>query len=118
QVGARARPGVALAPADPAAHDGRQVLAFQLLAPLLQQERADHAEAEADERRAQTQLRHLLRQRLRLGLREPAAAVLAWPGGRRPAALCHDVEPALDVVGVARLSAAPADVVGILRRRV
>src|SRR5207247_11351513 len=98
----------ALAPADLAAHDGRQVLAPELLAPLLQQERADHREAEAGERRAEPELRHFLRQHLGLRLREPAAAVRARPGGRRPAALGPHVAPALDVVGVARLSAAPA----------
>ncbi len=80
EVGARARLGVALTPADLAADDRREVLALQLLAALLQEERADHREPEADERRAEPELRHLLGEDLGLVLREPAAAVLLRPG--------------------------------------
>ena len=117
EVGAGAGLGVALAPADLAADDRRQVLALQLLAALLEEERADHREAEADERRAEAELRHLLGEHLRLRLREPAAAVLARPRRRRPAALRHDGEPALHVGGIRALLAAPAEVVGAPGRR-
>ena len=96
EVGARARLGVALAPADLAADDRRQVLLPELLAALLQEERPDHRETEADERRTEVELRHLLREDLGLLLREPAAAVLPRPRRRRPAALGHDREPAHD----------------------
>ena len=47
QVGAGARLAVALAPADLAAHDRRQVLALLLLAAVLEQHRAEHPQAEA-----------------------------------------------------------------------
>src|SRR5581483_8863808 len=107
EVGARPGLGVALAPADLPAHDRRDVLALQLLAAFLEEERADHREPEAGERRPEAELRDLLGEHLRFLLREPAAAVLARPRRRRPPALGHDVEPLLDVGRIARLPSAP-----------
>src|SRR5690606_32433544 len=109
EIGARARLGVALTPADLPLDDRRQMLLPELLAPFLQKERADHRETEADERRPEIQLRHLLGEDLRLRLREPAAAVLLRPGRRRPPALRHHGEPAHHRRGIARLAAAPAE---------
>ena len=97
EVGAGAGLGVALAPADLAADDRRDVRALELLGAELQQRRADHRQAEADQRRAQAQGGHLLREDARLLLAQPAAAVLRRPGRRGPAARRHDVEPALHV---------------------
>ena len=118
EIGAGARLGVTLAPADLAPHDGREMHALQLFAALVEQEWADHREAEPGEGWTEPELRHLLGEHARFRGREPAAAVLARPSGRRPAALGHDVEPAPHVVRVAGLPAAPAEVVGRAEWRV
>src|SRR5690606_1666991 len=97
EVAAGARLRVALTPADLAAHDLRQVLPLLLLGAELEQGRADHREAEADQRRGQAAARQLLAQHPRLLAREAAAAVLARPLRGREAALGARIEPALAV---------------------
>src|SRR5439155_11517018 len=116
EVRAGAGLGIALTPPDVAAHDGRQVLPLLLLGADVEEQRSDHGEAEADERRAEAERRHLLRQHFSLRFREPAPAIRPRPGGRRPAALGHDREPACDVWRVARLAAAPAEVLARAER--
>ena len=86
--------GVSLAPADLPARDLREVLALERLAAELQERRADHGEAEADERRRQVEPRDLGLEHLGLVAREPAAAVLARPPRRRPPARGRELEPA------------------------
>ena len=111
QVGAGVRLRVALAPADLAARDLRQVLALLLLAAVLQQRRAEHPDAEALQRRAALERGHLLAQDRRLRVREAAAAVVARPGRHRPAALAHALHPrALRLALELEALAAPADV--------
>src|SRR5262249_39443886 len=95
EVGARVGLGVALAPADLAAADARQVPAPLLVAAEAQERRADHAEAEARERRREAQAAHLLGEDLRLVRGEAAAAELARPGRRREAARRRALEPGL-----------------------
>ena len=95
QVRTRLGLGVALAPADLAADDLRQVLLLLLLGAEAQQGRADHAEAEAGERIGQLEPLHLLLQHLGLVVREPAAAVLRRPGRRRVALVGRHLEPGL-----------------------
>ena len=57
EVRAGAGLGVALAPANLAADDARQVLALELVAALVKEQRSDHRQAEADERGAELEAR-------------------------------------------------------------
>ena len=79
EVRAGARLRVALAPADLAAGDLREVLALLLLVPEAQQRRADHGETEADQRLGEAEPRQLLGEHLGLLGGEAAAAVLLRP---------------------------------------
>jgi hypothetical protein len=56
EVGPRARLGVALAPTDLATDDPRKVLALLRLVADLKEERPDHLEPEAHERRPDAEL--------------------------------------------------------------
>ena len=71
EVGAGARLGIALAPADLALDDLRQVLGLLLLVGELQQHRAQHPDAERDQRRA-------------VARRAPAPRTRAWSGESPP----------------------------------
>ena len=63
--------------------------------PSCSRVRADHRQAEADQRRTQAQRRHFLREHARFLAAQPAAAVFLRPCRRRPAARRHHVEPLL-----------------------
>ena len=89
---------VALAPADFAANDLRQVLAALLLGAELEQHGAEHPQAEALERLAAAERAQLLVEDGRFVGRQAAAAVLARPRRRRPAALGHARKPEPRVV--------------------
>jgi hypothetical protein len=118
EIGAGAGLRVALAPADLAADDRRDVRALELLGAELEQRRSDHRQAETDERWAQAHRGHLLREDARLLLAQAAAAVGGRPGGRGPAARRHHLEPALDVgTREGRAPPAPARLLVLAQRR-
>ncbi len=111
EVGAGARLGIALAPADFAARDLRQEMLLLLLGAELQQRRAEHGDAEAGQRRARAEPRHLFLQDLRLRGRKPAATIVLRPMRDGPAFLAHPLHPlTLSVALEGRIAAAPAGV--------
>ena len=112
EVGARARLRIALAPANLAADDRRQMLLLLVLGAELQQRRAEHPNAEAVQRRASVDARHFLLQHLRFGRRQAAAVIFLRPHRRCPAALRHPLQP--DPLRIGRegpLAPAPAYIV-------
>src|SRR5581483_10711381 len=102
EIGAGARLAVALAPADPAARDRRQVLEALLLRAELEQHRREHPQAEALERQARADAAHLLVEDRGVFGRQIGAAVFSRPRRRDPAALGHALEPHARVVGEER----------------
>src|SRR5690606_8404642 len=111
EVGARVGLGVTLAPADLAADDLRQVLALLLLGAVFQQRGPEHPDTEGIQRAAAAEGAHLGGEDARFRRGQPAAAVLARPGGGRPATLGHALEPEALRLGLERpLPAAPAAV--------
>src|SRR6185312_11260163 len=110
EVRPRARLGVALAPADLAVDDLRDVLGLLLFAGELQQHRPQHPQPERGERAAVAG--QLLLEDARLVGREAAAAVLLRPGRRGPAARGDAAHPDdLRIVGADELAPAPDRVV-------
>ena len=93
EVGAGAGLGIALAPADLAARDLRQIMALLLLAAELEQRRPEHRDPEADERRPRADPRHLLLEHARFLRAEPAAAIILRPVGHGPPALRRRLQP-------------------------
>ncbi len=67
EIGAGVRLGIALAPADQARRDLRQVLLLLRLVAVFEQRRPQHPDAEARQRRTRAHLRHLGAQHLVLG---------------------------------------------------
>src|SRR5690606_36471660 len=111
EVGAGIGRAIALAPADLAARDRRQVMALLRLGAIFEQGRAEHRDAEAVERLARADPRHLLAQDLRLLGRKAAAAIFLRPVRHRPAARRHRFQPGplrLDLEH--RIAPAPAQV--------
>ena len=112
QIGAGAWLGIALAPANLAAHDLRNVLLLLFLVAVLEQCRSEHRDAEGRERQTALELRHLFAQHARFILVESAAAVGLRPFGNCPAARRHLLEPhALGVAFELHASSAPAHIV-------
>ncbi len=117
EVGPGARFGIALTPADLAAHDGRQEALFLFLGAEGQQGRPQHPDAETVERRMGLDAAQLGGQHLGLFAAQPAAAVFARPFWRGPAAFGHALQP--DLVRRGRIDGvAPApDHIRLKRRR-
>ena len=117
EVRARARLRIALAPADFAARD---LIEEALLLPLgakMQQRWPEHPDAEARERRAGADPRHLLAQDLGLGRRESRAAVFLGPGGDGVALVAAGLEPlALRVALEDGVAPAPVNVFLVAHR--
>ncbi|MNJ21628.1 hypothetical protein D3C77_159840 [compost metagenome] len=111
EVGPGARLGIALAPADLAAHDGRQETLLLLLRAEGQQRRTQHPDAEAGQRQLRLEAAHLGGQHLGLLAGKPAAAVCARPFRRGPAARGHAVQPQLVRGGLEHGVAAAPDVI-------
>jgi hypothetical protein len=116
------RPGirlaVALAPADLATRDPRQVLALLLLVPVLEEHGAQHPQPHALEGSPAPEAGHLFAQDRRLIVAQAAAAVLARPRGRGPSTLGHAFEPCARIrIGRRGLLASPDPVVAVGRRR-
>src|SRR5271169_3498019 len=65
------------------------------LVAVFQQRRSEHPDPEAVERRAASERGHFLAEDFSLVAREPAATVLAWPFGHRPALGGHPLHPLL-----------------------
>ena len=117
EVGAGARLGIALAPAYLAAGDLGQIMLLLRLAAIFEQGRAEHRDAEAHQRIAGADPRHLLLQYLGLGRRQPAAAIFDRPIGHGPAARGHDLHPLfLRVALEDGIAAAPAGVAFVAHR--
>src|SRR3546814_11087076 len=74
EIAARARFGIALAPADFAARDRVEILDLLLLGPELQQRGAEHPDTEAVERRARMDALHFLFEDLGLLGGEPSGS--------------------------------------------
>src|SRR5579862_7372825 len=94
------------------------MLAFLRLASVLQERGPEHPQTQALQRGAAPEAAHLLAEDARLLGGQAGAAVLAWPGGRRIAALRHAIEPGARV-GIDRrgLRSAPDAIVSLGRRR-
>src|SRR5262249_22327782 len=106
---------IALAPADFAARDLGQVLELLRLVAVLEQRGAEHPDAKAVERRTATERAHFLAQHVGLVLGQATAAVFARPGGHRPPALGHAMEPGALRLGL-KLEVAPTPAgVGLAR---
>src|SRR5258708_9502269 len=96
QVRAGAGLGKALAPADLAAGDGRDMALFLRLAAVFQQGRPEHHHAHAADGVPGPGRIHLLLQDARLGSVEATAAIGLWPGANAPAGLAHRRPPYSD----------------------
>src|SRR5215469_6262710 len=83
------------------------MLAFLLLVAVLQKGGAKHPNAEAVQRRAASELAHLLAEDFRLIAREPSAAILTRPFRHSPAALGHPLHPKALRVGLELPFASP-----------
>src|SRR5690606_28619372 len=92
-VGAAVGLGVPVPPLAFAGHERRLVLELLPLGAVLEQRRAEHPDAEGVERAAAAEAAHLGGEHARFRGRQAATAILAWPGGRGPAALGHALEP-------------------------
>ncbi len=86
---------ITLAPPDLTARDWGQVIELLFLRAIFQQRGPEHRDAEAVERIARLDPRHLLAKHLRLRRRKPAAAIFGRPVGHGPAARAHPVHPRL-----------------------
>src|SRR6185437_6810059 len=95
EVGARLGLAIALAPADLAARDPRQMRALLLLAAGFEQHRAQHPDAEALQRRPAIEPPHLFLEDARFAGNETAAAILLGPARHGPAARRHALQPEL-----------------------
>ena len=95
EVGAGARLGEALAPAQLALHDRRDVALLLLLVAVFEQGRAEHADAHAADRVGRADRAPSPASTPRFGRREAAAAVFGRPGRRAPALLAHPLAPEL-----------------------
>ena len=84
---------IALAPADFAAADRRNMLLLLCLVAVFEQRRAEHHDAHAADRVVGTRLGEFLVDDLGLRLGEAAAAVFLRPGGGAPAARAHGFAP-------------------------
>ena len=114
EVGAGVGLGVALAPADQAGGDLRQMLGLLFLGAVFQQRRPKHPDAEARQRRPRAHRRHFLAQHLGFGAVEAAAAVLLRPVRHGPALVAHPLEPhLLRFGGELGVAAAPEHIVVI-----
>ncbi len=111
QVGAGAGLGIALTPADLAAHDGRQEALLLFLGAKGQQRRAQHPDAEAGQGHLGLDAAHLGGQHLGLFAGQAAAAIGAGPFRRGPAAGGHALHPQLVRRGLEDGLAAAPDVV-------
>ena len=85
--------GVALAPANFAARDLRQVFQLLLLAAEVQQCRPQHGDTKTVQRPSGPYPGHLFMQNLHLCGVQPATTVCLWPVRHRPAPLRHAVTP-------------------------
>src|SRR5580658_6497336 len=97
EIGAGAWFGIALAPADFAAHDFGQMLALLLLIAVFEHDGTQHRNAERGQRVARLDAAEFLVEDARFLRREPAAAILFRPCRRSPAACGHTVEPELRI---------------------
>ena len=107
QIGAGARLGIALAPADFAARDRRQEMLLLRFGAEMQQRGAEHPDAKARQWRPAFEPRHFLPEDFCFGARQSAAAIFLWPVGHGPALCGHDIQP-LFLTGLeGRIAAAP-----------
>ena len=114
EVRSGVRLGIALAPADQARGDLRQMLLLLRLVAVLQQRRPEHPDAETRQRRAGADRRHFLAQHLVLGAIEPSAAIFLRPVRHGPALVAHPLEP--DALRLGReFCVAPAPIGIVLR---
>ena len=93
EVRSRARLRIPLAPAGLALQDVGDEAQLLFVITELEQRRAEHPEAEREERRARLDAAHFLFQHARLRAAQAAAAILLGPFRRGPALLAHPVEP-------------------------
>ena len=100
QVGPGARLGIADAPANLAAADGRDVLLLLLFGAVIHDGRTDHGHAHAGHQRVEgADGGHFLLQDPGLGLGETAAAILGRPGGGAPTLGAHGGLPLAHIAG-------------------
>ncbi len=112
EVGAGVGFGIALAPADQAGGDLRQMLLLLRLGAVFQQRRPEHPDPETRQRRTGTHRRHLRAQDLVLGGIESATAIFPRPIRHGPALVAHPLEPdALRLGGKFGVATAPEGVV-------
>ncbi len=93
EIRSRARLGEALAPAQFALDDRRDVPALLLLTAIFQQGRAEHHHAHAANGAPGADLVHFLLQGAGLAGRQAAAAIGLGPGGRAPSLFAHGLGP-------------------------
>ena len=93
EVRSGVRLGIALAPADQARGDLRQMFLLLRLGAVFQQRRPEHGDAERHQRLPRADRRHLLAHDLGLLAIEAAAAIFLRPMRHGPALVAHPLEP-------------------------
>ena len=96
-AGPRAGFAISLAPADVATRDRRQMFVALRIGAEFHDRGPDHGQTVAGQRGGRIDALHLLVEDHALGIRQTAAAIGLGPGGSRPAALGHAVQPQLGV---------------------
>ena len=117
EVGARARLGIALAPARPAGDDVRKEASLLFLAGVLQQHRPQHPHPERGKRRARIDPLEFLVEHDCFSVRQSAAAIGFRPCRRGPPLGGHAIKPHLGIGIHENLVAATPDDFFFDRRR-